>query len=150
MRYLIIFLLLLSPFSFGDWKDSFNKRVKLIGENRCLISIDGKSGALIPFLAAVYNEKGFKTEKVTKHIKSAVTRGCDVNSTDQAGFSALNAGILFNEPGLVRLMLDLGANPQLPISNDSKVFAGLNSFEFINRLISSNKPRPEIEAILKQ
>ena len=101
-------------------------------------------------LAATYNEKGVNNIKVKEKISSAVARGCDVNSIDQAGLSALNVGILFDQPDIVKLMLSLGANPKLTIKSESGQLSGLDSLGFVEKLSSLKKPRKEIEALIRQ
>lgn len=117
-------------------------------EGKCKVYIYGKETPYIPALAALYNQKNYDNNNIKLHIISAANRGCDVNEADQSGFSVLNAGILFNEPELVELMLNLGANPKLRVIRPGNS-SGPNSFELLEFFNKSNKPRKEIEQLLK-
>ncbi|WP_185234984.1 hypothetical protein [Teredinibacter franksiae] len=148
MKKIILCVLLFSPLAFSDWKEGFNKKVFITGENGCFVSIQGEVGPLIPFYAAAYNQKGFNTEKIEKGIRSAVSRSCDINAVDKAGISALIAGVLFNQPDLVRLVIGLGANPRTAVERPSK-FAGLDSLGVIGQLKRKNIDRRDVESIIR-
>lgn len=135
--------------SLNDLEKPIHDVFEWADEGKCKVYIDGKESPYIPALAALYNKKNYDNNNIKQHIISAVNRGCDVNTTDQSGFSALNAGILFNEPDIVELMLDLGANPKLRIIRPGNS-SGPNSFEFLEMLNSLNRPRKEIEQLLSQ
>ena len=150
MRNLLVILIFIPSITMADSSLPIRERIKWADENKCTISIDREMFPFIPFLAATYNEKGVNNIKVKEKISSAVARGCDVNSIDQAGLSALNVGILFDQPDIVKLMLSLGANPKLTIKSESGQLSGLDSLGFVEKLSSLKKPRKEIEALIRQ
>ncbi len=150
MKYFLTISIFLSSFVLADSSIPIRERIKWADENKCQMNLDGKIMPFIPFLAALYNEKGIDNTQIKEKISAAVARGCDVNATDQAGLSAINVGILFNQPDIVQLMLSLGANPKLAIKRESGQFSGLNSYEFVDMLISLKKPRKEIQILFNQ
>lgn len=71
-------------------------------------------------------------------IEYLIERGEPIDAYSSQGYTALQSAILGNEPKLVGLLLNAGANPYLPIKSETSVF-GKNSIEFLDILIGKNK-----------
>ncbi|WP_290583129.1 ankyrin repeat domain-containing protein [Ketobacter sp.] len=119
-------------------------------ESGCYLT-DGKSiFPTIPTMVAAYDDARVDKNIVLKVIDVAVSAGCDINAPDNQGLSALNAAVLFNNPKLVELLLEYGADPSLRIASQHKNLNGLNTQEFIEYLNAKNQKRDAVARILNQ
>ncbi len=117
----------------------------------CYLS-NGKEivGPTIGLMVAAYNDSQtiLKNDQIKKIILGAIESGCDINEPDRMGLSPLNAAILFNQAEMVTILLSKGANPKNKIVSPKPNLNGLNSYQFVDFLISKKQRRPEIKKLL--
>lgn len=115
----------------------------------CALS-DGKTviGSTIHLMVDAYgNHPKLKDETILEIITTAIMAGCNLHETNPSGLSPLNSAILLNQPVLVRLFLESGANPNLRISGSKAFMNGKNSFDLYERL-KTRKDMAEIGTLL--
>jgi len=124
--------------------------MRILDENGCTLQFvsDGTEIPTILFAVNIYNQEGADNSAIVAAIERAVANGCRLDDTDEQGLTPLNAAILFNEPFLVGLLLEKGANPDGRIIRPGKSTDGMNSYEFIEML--SEKDRGEDRAPLRR
>jgi len=99
-------------------------------------------------IGMVDTETEYKTFEILRFL---IHRGEPIDAYSLEGYTALQSAILGNSPKLVSLLLEVGANPYLPINREGKL-QGKNSVEFIEHLSSKNEERFSIlkETFYKQ
>ncbi|MOA31723.1 Ankyrin repeats (3 copies) [compost metagenome] len=87
----------------------------------------------------LYHDGVFPRERSLQVIDVALSAGCSIDEPDEVGSTPLVAAILFNEPELVRLLLQRGADPYRRIVSPLKFTNGLDAFGF---LVQMQEKRP--------
>lgn len=77
-------------------------------------------------------------KKIFEIIDFLIKRKEPINSYSSEGYTALQSAILNNEPKLVSVLLQAGADPNLPIKSEGRL-KGKNSFEFLEILLIKDK-----------
>ena len=108
---------------------------------------DGRSTAPTLVTAVeLYHDGVFPRERSLKIIDVALASGCGIDEPDEVGSTPLVAAILFNEPELVRLLLQRGADPYRRIVSPLKFTNGLDAFGFLARM-QEKRPAENRQAI---
>tara|TARA_R100001143_G_scaffold61816_1_gene63566 strand:- start:165 stop:620 length:456 start_codon:yes stop_codon:yes gene_type:complete len=101
----------------------------------------GFEAPTIVLMTGVFREPSLGPDTALKIIDVAIGAGCNMDEPDGLGLSPLNAAILYNEPVLVRLFLDGGADPYAKIISYKNLLNGKNSFEFLELLEARDRRR---------
>nr|WP_288497571.1 hypothetical protein [uncultured Pseudomonas sp.] len=120
-------------------------------ERGCVLGNAGMQAPTLTLMAAAYGESEARKDMALAQMKQALEAGCPVDEPDQMGLSALNGAILYNEPVLVKLLLEHGANPKRKIVNPKTTLNGLDSFAFLDLLgkRDGKQDRKAIRSMLK-
>lgn len=108
---------------------------------------DGRSTA--PTLVAaveLYHDGEFPRERGLQIIDVALSAGCSIDEADDVGSTPLVAAILYNEPELVRLLLQRGADPYRRISSPKPYMNGRDAFGFL-ALLQEKLPAENRQAV---
>jgi hypothetical protein len=76
----------------------------------------------------------------------ALSAGCSIEESDEVGSTPLVAAILFNEPELVRLLLQRCSDPYRRITSPKPYLNGLDAFGFL-QLLQERLPAENRQAI---
>ncbi len=129
-------------------------------KEKCVVTLGNKSNPAVVHFVSGYGIKGVDNQAILKELKSAIKRGCSISATSSAGFSPLNAAIMYEHPQLVEYLLEKGADPNNRIKDrdpnnriktQRQTITGMNSFEFIDLLIKvkgNSKVKQEIRELL--
>ncbi|AEF21121.1 hypothetical protein [Pseudomonas fulva] len=120
-------------------------------ERGCVLGNAGMQAPTLTLMAAAYGESEARKDMALKQMKQALEAGCPVDEPDQMGLSALNGAILYDEPVLVKLLLEHGANPKRKIVSPKTTLNGLDSFAFLDLLDKRDgkRDRKAIRNLLK-
>ncbi|WP_155952561.1 hypothetical protein [Pseudomonas sp. URMO17WK12:I4] len=120
-------------------------------ERGCVLGNAGMQAPTLTLMAAAYGESEARKDLALKQMKQALEAGCPVDEPDQMGLSALNGAILYDEPVLVKLLLEHGANPKRKIVSPKTTLNGLDSFAFLDLLDKRDgkRDRKAIRNLLK-
>ncbi|KAB0551076.1 hypothetical protein F7R01_07720 [Pseudomonas argentinensis] len=108
--------------------------LQVMDERGCVLGNAGMQAPTLTLMAAAYGESEARKDMALAQMKQALEAGCPVDEPDQMGLSALNGAILYNEPVLVKLLLDHGADPKRKIVSPKTTLNGLDSLGFLNVL----------------
>ncbi|MDR7149989.1 hypothetical protein J2W49_001944 [Hydrogenophaga palleronii] len=125
--------------------------IKTNDKTGCALS-DGKTviGSTIHLMADAYgNHPKLKDETILEIITAAIKVGCNLHEANPSGLSPLNSAILLNQPVLVRLLLESGANRNLKISGSKAFLTGKDSFG-LYEILKSRKDMAEIGSLLER
>lgn len=126
--------------------------LRAVDERGCTLRfvVDNTTMPAILFAVNAYNQPTANNGALLQAIDTAVANGCPVNEIGPDGLTALNAAILYNEPLLVELLLSKGARPEDKIVRPGKNTDGMNSYEFLELLISKDQQgdRQRLQEIL--
>ncbi len=131
-RVLILCLLVASAARAEDVQKDHG--LQAMDERGCVLGNAGMQAPTLTLMAAAYSESEARKEMALAQMKQALEAGCPVDEPDQMGLSALNGAILYNEPVLVKLLLEQGANPKRKIVSPKTTLNGLDSFAFLDLL----------------
>lgn len=108
---------------------------------------DGRFSAPTLVVAAeLYHDVAFPRERSLQIIDVALSAGCSIEEPDELGSTPLVAAILVNEPELVRLLLQRGADPYRHISSSKSYMNGRDAFEFL-ALLQEKLPDENRQAV---
>jgi hypothetical protein len=93
------------------------------------------------------NHPKLKDETILEIITTAIKGGCDIHEASPSGLSPLNSAILLNQPVLVGLFLESGANPTLKITGSKAFLNGKDSFGLYT-FLKTRKDMAEIGRLL--
>lgn len=124
--------------------------LKATDHTGCYITDGHGTWPTIGMMVAFYDNPESINQTAVNALKAAIGNGCDINEPDKIGLSPLNASILFNQPILVAILLESGANPEKIIVSRKEKLNGLNTFSFLDLLIESDsqKDRRRIKNML--
>lgn len=131
-RVLILCLLVASAARAEDVQKDHG--LQAMDERGCVLGNASMQAPTLTLMAAAYSEAEARKEMALAQMKQALEAGCPVDEPDQMGLSALNGAILYNEPVLVKLLLEQGANPKRKIVSPKTTLNGLDSFAFLDLL----------------
>lgn len=123
--------------------------LQLTDDTGCYVSDGDSVTPTIVLMTGAYNRPALDNGQVLGIINTAIAAGCRIDETDEMGMSPLNAAILYNEPELVALFLQNGADPYLKISSAKPSIDQLNSFEFLE-LLSKSMPAIDRKAARRE
>lgn len=125
--------------------------LQVMDERGCVLGNAGMQAPTLTLMAAAYGESEARKDMALAQMKQALEAGCPVDEPDQMGLSALNGAILYNEPVLVKLLLEQGANPKRKIVSPKTTLNGLDSLAFLNVLDKRDgkRDRQAIRNLLK-
>lgn len=123
--------------------------LQLTDDTGCYVSDGEFVTPTIVLMTGAYNRPALDNGQVLGIINTAIAAGCRIDETDEMGMSPLNAAILYNEPELVALFLQNGADPYLKISSAKPSIDQLNSFEFLE-LLSKSMPAIDRKAARRE
>ncbi len=120
-------------------------------ERGCVLGNASMQAPTLTLMAAAYGESEARKDMALAQMKQALAAGCPVDEPDQMGLSALNGAILYDEPVLVKLLLEHGANPKRKIVSPKTTLNGLDSFAFLDLLDKRDgkRDRKAIRNLLK-
>ncbi len=120
-------------------------------ERGCVLGNAGMQAPTLTLMAAAYGESEARKTMALKEMKQALEAGCPVDEPDQMGLSALNGAILYDEPVLVKLLLEHGADPKRKIVSPRTTLNGLDSLAFLDLLDKRDgkRDRKAIRNLLK-
>ena len=108
---------------------------------------DGRSTAPTLVTAVeLYHDGEFPRERSLQIIDVALGSGCSIEEPDEVGSTPLVAAILYNEPELVRLLLQRGSDPYRRIASPKQYLNGLDAFGFL-QLLQERLPAENRQAI---
>ncbi|WP_156152627.1 MULTISPECIES: hypothetical protein [Pseudomonas] len=150
MRSKVLVLCLLTSLAHAeDAQDDHGLQV--IDERGCVLGNASMQAPTLTLMAAAYGESPARKDMALAQMKEALQAGCPVDEPDQMGLSALNGAILYDEPELVKLLLEGGADPRRKIVSPKATLNGLDSFAFLELLgkRDGKRDRKAIRALLQ-
>ncbi|WP_139272198.1 hypothetical protein [Phytopseudomonas punonensis] len=125
--------------------------LQVMDERGCVLGNASMQAPTLTLMAAAYGESDERKGMALAQMNEALKAGCPVDEADQMGLSALNGAILYNEPVLVKVLLEHGANPKRKIVSPKTTLNGLDSFAFLDLLDKrdSKRDRKAIRTLLK-
>lgn len=119
-------------------------------DSGCYITNGEFVAPTIGLMVSAYDDPAIRNDVVIAIIEVAIAAGCDISEADSVGLSPLNAAILFNQPKLVKLLLERGANPERPIVSSRESLNGKNSYQLIDYLVSKGKDLAEVRGLVEE
>ncbi|WP_207390765.1 hypothetical protein [Phytopseudomonas dryadis] len=133
MRYKVVGLCMLAGLAQAeDLQRDFD--LQAMDEQGCMLGNATAQAPTLTLMAAAYGESEERKGMALAQMKKALEAGCPVDEPDQMGLSALNGAILYDEPELVKLLLERGADPRRRIVSPKTTLDGLDSFAFLELL----------------
>jgi len=125
-------------------------KIMKLGIKDCTLSFAKKkdTGPAISFLIAAYGGEHVDNSRVETYITRFIEQGCSVDALDQAGMTPLHAAVLFNQPRLVKFLLDNNADMRIKINRPGKRVDGMQPLKFAKFLLSTND-KQELKDIIK-
>ncbi|SDH73655.1 hypothetical protein SAMN05216588_1075 [Pseudomonas flavescens] len=133
MRSKVLLLCLLSSLAHGEDARQ-DHGLQVMDERGCVLGNASMQAPTLTLMAAAYGESPARKAMALTQMKEALEAGCPVDEPDQIGLSALNGAILYDEPEVVKLLLEGGADPRRKIVSPKTTLNGLDSFAFLELL----------------
>jgi len=117
-----------------------DKKLMTLGLKDCELSFDAEkdAGSAISFLVAAYGGDNVDNSRVEAYIIRLIKQGCSVDVLDEEGMTPLHSAVLFNQPDLVKFLLENGADMRKKISRPGKRVDGMQPLKFAKFLFASN------------
>ena len=129
-----------------DWKTIMlpgwlaDKKLMTLGLKDCDLSFASNKDteSAISFLVAAYGGDHVDNSRVEAYIVRLVEQGCSINTLDEAGMAPLHSAVLFNQPKLVKFLLENGADMRTKINRPGKGVDGMQPLKFAKFLLATN------------
>ena len=129
-----------------DWRTvmlpSWLADLKLMksGVEDCRLSFSSKKDNMLvlSFLAAAYGSENADNEKIEAYIARFIKQGCSVNAFDKEGMTPLHLAVLYNQPELVKFLLENNAEQRKKIIRPGGIVNGMQPLKFARFLHASN------------
>lgn len=126
--------------------------IRTTDKTGCYLTDGSFTGPTIVLTAGLYHEPGFPRDRALQIIDVALAAGCSIEEPDEVGSTPLAAAILYNEPELVRFLLERGADPYLKLSSPKPYLDGRDAFEIVDFLMSKqpSQDRSAIQQVMSR
>jgi hypothetical protein len=127
-------------------------RLKLHALNSCPNTRDFSPAGPLIFLLASMDREGVDVAEAEVLFRRFVKLGCDINGMSVGGLRPIHAAILFRRPDLLKLVMELGARPELktgPESHYNPKLRNLDAAAYLSTLCAKDTTNcGELHAIL--
>ena len=127
-------------------------RLRLRAVNSCPDTRDFAPASPLTFLLVSMDREGVDAAETEALFRRFVKLGCDINGISANGLRPIHVAILFRRPDLLKLVIGLGARPELRTGPDHRYNPKLQNVDataYLSTLCTQNRTHcSELHAIL--
>jgi hypothetical protein len=133
-------LVLTALLGFSGWSQAQGKQIPRLHSTDatgCYLTDGSFVGPTVVLATGLYHDAWIPRHRVLTVIDMALASGCSIEEPDEVGSTPLVAAILYNEPELVKYLLDNGADPFRSLISVKPYLNGRNAFQILEYLMEN-------------